>query len=131
MLVLLHMHCTLLIRRGVSITFARLGAAGGPCSAPPILTHTHPLERSPWSHPSAGLRREVKLSLKDYERERALYIETVQAYLHIDRVLERLDAGQAAPAGASPRERVLWIWRCYIHYWVFRCGGLLLSDGLF
>lgn len=50
----------------------------------------------------------------------AAALQAVQAYLGIEEVLERLDSGQTVPADATWRERLLWVWRCHLHYWVFR-----------
>ncbi|GAB4813329.1 hypothetical protein N2152v2_000375 [Parachlorella kessleri] len=78
-------------------------------------------------HDLARLRRLVKAALKDYEREKALYVETVQAYLRVEEILDRLDSGRLAPPDASLKERLAWVWRCHLHYWAFRLAAVLCA----
>ncbi len=51
-------------------------------------------------------------------------LQTVQAYLRVEEILDRLDSGRLAPPDASLKERLAWVWRCHLHYWAFRYGEI-------
>ncbi|PRW61506.1 LMBR1 domain-containing 2-like protein A [Chlorella sorokiniana] len=69
-------------------------------------------------HDLARLRAEVKAALQNWEREQALYVETVTYHLQLEAIVARADAG--VPHGAPFAAHLRWVWQCHLHFWFYR-----------
>lgn len=73
----------------------------------------------------ARLRKLLKSSLKDYEREKALYVEAVERYLNLEERAERADVAMKPADDAPLMDKVVWFrdsWQ--LHYWAFRLAAI-------
>jgi hypothetical protein len=69
----------------------------------------------------ARLRRHLKSSLKDYEREKALYVEAVERYLKLQERAARADVAMKPADDAPLMDKMTWFrdsWQ--LHYWAYR-----------